>query len=66
MHGHFDLKKSHFDSRNRVPDDDDEGHLNHLCYALLGFRMSFECWALFCWKSGQGKCHNMNQLITFM
>jgi hypothetical protein len=21
MHGHFDLKKSHFDSRNRVPDD---------------------------------------------
>jgi hypothetical protein len=20
MHGHFDLKKSHFDSRNRVPD----------------------------------------------
>jgi hypothetical protein len=21
MHGHFDLKKSHFDSRNRVPDE---------------------------------------------
>jgi hypothetical protein len=20
MHGHFDLKKSHFDSRNQVPD----------------------------------------------
>jgi hypothetical protein len=22
MHGHFDLKKSHFDSRNQVPDVD--------------------------------------------
>jgi hypothetical protein len=23
MHSHFDLKKSHFDSRNRVPDGGD-------------------------------------------
>jgi hypothetical protein len=24
MHGHFDLKKSHFDARNRVPDVDSD------------------------------------------
>jgi hypothetical protein len=34
MHGHFDLKKSHFDSRNRVPDvmfnDDEKGNAIHI------------------------------------
>jgi hypothetical protein len=36
------------------------------CCALPGFRMSVKCWAFFCWKSGPGKCHYVNQSTIFM
>jgi hypothetical protein len=35
MHGHLDLKKSHFDPRNRVPDEEDASRLLLLLLPLL-------------------------------